>query len=157
HEPRLDQRRERYKNAGKGFPPPHAARAHSRISALTSPPCAIRPSAHPIRWSTFATACGAHFPPRAVNAATVQRRGDLPKRLGPGGLGLANGRRNAVGEGVGSGHVVSIGDGAGVGELGIAEGLPASLDGGRVGNRALVIAFRLRHELFSAPGRLAQT
>ena len=29
--------------------------------------------------------------PRRPNAATVQRRGDLPKRLRPGGLGLANG------------------------------------------------------------------
>jgi hypothetical protein len=39
--------------------------------------------------------------PRRPNAATVQRRGDLPKRLRPGGLGLANGGRNAAGECVG--------------------------------------------------------
>ena len=39
--------------------------------------------------------------PRRPNAATIERGGDLPKRLRPGGLGLANGRRNAVGEGVG--------------------------------------------------------
>jgi len=44
--------------------------------------------------------------PRRPNASTVQRRGDLPKRLRPGGLGLPNGRRNAVGEGVGAGRVV---------------------------------------------------
>ena len=42
--------------------------------------------------------------PRRPDAATVQRRGDLPKRLRPGGLGLANGGRNAVGEGVGAGR-----------------------------------------------------
>jgi hypothetical protein len=46
--------------------------------------------------------------PRRPNAATVQRRGDLPKRLGPGSLGLANGRRNAVGECVGAGRVVTV-------------------------------------------------
>jgi len=34
--------------------------------------------------------------PRRPNAATIERRGDLPKRLGPRGLCLANGRRNAV-------------------------------------------------------------
>ena len=48
--------------------------------------------------------------PRRPNAATVQRRGDLPKRLRPGGLGLANGRRNAVGEGVGASGMIYVGD-----------------------------------------------
>jgi hypothetical protein len=42
------------------------------------------------------------LPPRATpNAATVERRGDLPKRLGPGRLGVANGRRDAIVERVG--------------------------------------------------------
>lgn len=45
------------------------------------------------------------FPPRRPNAATIERGGDLPKRLRAGGLGLANGRRNAVGECVGAGRV----------------------------------------------------
>ena len=75
--------------------------------------------------------------PRRPNAATVQRRGDLPKRLRPGGLGLANGRCNTVGEGVGAGRVVRVGYRASLGELGIAERLSASLGGGQGGNRAL--------------------
>ena len=67
----------------------------------------------------------------------VQRRSDLPKRLRPGGLGLANGRRDAVGECVGAGRVVRVGYRAGLGELGIAEGLSAGLGGRQGGNRAL--------------------
>ena len=57
----------------------------------------------------------------------VERGGDLPKRFRPCGLGLANGGRNAVGEGVGASRVVRVSYRAGLGELGIAEGLSATL------------------------------
>ena len=114
-------------------PPAAAPRsAWDRRRLCRACPPSIRPSAHPIRRSTFATVC--RFPlsaPRRPNAATVQRRGDLPKRLRPGGLGLANGRRNAVGEGVGASGMVCVGYGAGLGEPGIAEGLSAGLGGGQ--------------------------
>ena len=75
--------------------------------------------------------------PRRPNAATIERGCDLPKRLRPGSLGLANGRRDAIGECVGAGRVVRVGYRAGLGEFGIAEGLSASLGGGQGGNRAL--------------------
>jgi len=75
--------------------------------------------------------------PAASHAATVQRRGDLPKRLRPGGLGLANCGRNAVGEGVGASGMVCVGDGARRVEARVAEGLSAGLGGGQGGNRAL--------------------
>jgi len=42
--------------------------------------------------------------PRRPNAATVQRRGDLPKRLRPGSLGLSDGSRDAIAECVGAGQ-----------------------------------------------------
>jgi hypothetical protein len=48
--------------------------------------------------------------PRRPNAATVQRRGDLPKRLRPGSLGLSDGGRDAIGECVSPGRVVRVGD-----------------------------------------------
>ena len=75
--------------------------------------------------------------PRRPNAATIERGGDLPKRLRPGSLGLPDGRRDAIGECVGAGRVVRVGYRAGLGELGIAEGLSAGLGGGQGGNRAL--------------------
>ena len=62
--------------------------------------------------------------------------GDLPKRPGPGGLGLPNGRRDAIGECVSPGRVVRVGYRAGLGELGIAEGLSAGLGGPRERSRS---------------------
>ena len=96
------------------------------------------PSAHPIRSKHVRDRLR---PPLSAasrsNPPAVQRRGDLPKGLRPGGLGLANGGRNAIGECVGASAYVCVGDGAGLGEPGIAEGLSTSLGGGQGGNRAL--------------------
>ena len=88
------------------------------------------------------------FRPAPSQCRNFERGGDLPKRLRPGGLGLANGRRDAVGECVGAGRVVRVGYRAGLGELGIAEGLSAGLGGGQGGNRALAdhLAARARRE-----------
>jgi hypothetical protein len=79
--------------------------------------------------------------PRRPNAATVQRRGDLPKRLRPGSLGLPDDRRDAIGEWVSPGNMVRVGYRAGLGELGIAEGLSLALAAARAAiARSLIIS-----------------
>ena len=79
--------------------------------------------AHPIRGSTFATVAASHFPPRAVPMPRAFSAAAICRSVRPGGLRLANGRRNAVGECVGAGRVVRVGDRAGLGEFGICRGL----------------------------------
>ena len=69
--------------------------------------------------------------PRPFSAAAICRSVFAPAAC------LANGRRNAIGEGIGAGRVVRVGYRAGLGELGIAERLSAGLGGGQGGNRAL--------------------
>jgi hypothetical protein len=69
----------------------HPARALTRSAEAHSPPPAA-PTFRPCR----------------PNAEPVERGGDLPKRLCPGGLGLPNGGRDAIGECVGAGRVVRV-------------------------------------------------
>jgi hypothetical protein len=73
--------------------------------------------------------------PRRPNAATVQRCGDLPKRLRSGGLGAPNGSLDTIGEGVRAGLAMGVGNSAGLSEFGIAERLSASLGGGEGGEK----------------------
>ena len=82
-----------------GKAPRRRWRRSSSLCALTqSAGARSRPPAAPTRR------------PRRPNAATVQRRGDLSKRLRPGSLGLSDGRRDAIGECVRAGRVVRVGD-----------------------------------------------
>jgi len=113
-----------------------ATRADVKGAADVEP---IRPSPtlRPTLRSTFATACAAHFPPRAV--AIEGTVGNFPKQLRPGRLCLADGQR------VRPGLMVCIGNGTRLGELGIAERLSASVGGCESGDRAfadrLALAF----------------
>jgi hypothetical protein len=70
-----------------------------RLSAEHRPERSPDPQKHarPCRRFPLSTPC-------RPNAATVQRRGDLPKRLRPGSLGLSDGSRDAIAECVGAGR-----------------------------------------------------
>ena len=80
--------------------------------------------------------------------------GDLPKRPGPGGLGLPNGRRDAIGECVSPGRVVRVGYRAGLGELGIAEGLSAGLGGPRERSRSARGSVEMQNERLDVRAQL---
>ena len=75
-------------------------------------------------------------------AAGRPRCGDLPERSSAGGLNLANGGRDGIGERIHTGPVMGVCDGAGFGQARITENCAASLGGGEspILDRAVLLA-----------------
>ena len=77
---------------------------------------------------TLATVWALPLPaPSGGDAPTVRHRGDLPERLGAGGLSLSNSRHDGVGVSVGLILLERIADGPGLVQPGIAEDLPTGI------------------------------